>query len=137
MKRLLLVFTLMFAIITISNSQIVDKKIFNSKSDTLTAGVTKSYVLELKGKIPYTITTQITIDSVSGDPNYSVYNQYSLDGIDYFNLDTATHTTGVDSTMTYSNLTHFPGTFLKINIVATDSVQKGTIKGNVKTWYKY
>lgn len=119
------------------NAQIVDQRIFGASSDTLTKSTSKTYTLKLEGKTPYTLSTQVVFDSISGSPSYNVYYQYSLNGSDYIGLDTIASGTGADTTLVYQNLTHFPGSTFRIVVEADTTTQKSALRGGIKTWYKY
>lgn len=143
MKKLSLILVFSFVALIVS-AQIVDKKYLGGASDTLTTGSTVSQVIEMRGSTPYVYTVEVKNDSISGSPNYTASLLYSLSGVNYFPVKlndttnyTISHVTGVDTSFSFKKTDEqFEGTYLKILLTATDTVQNSKVTMRVKNWYK-
>ena len=137
MKKLALLLVFVVGFLT-ANCQIVDKKFFGSASDTLTASTTFSFTQKIEGKTPYNLSTTIFSDFDSDTTVFSTYFAWSLDGVNFVDIDTVSSAKGVvDKLVSFTSLTFFPGTYFRVRVIATAEVQKSKLFGRLKTWYKY
>ena len=95
--------------------------------DALVASQTVNYDLELGDKVYGVLIIAVESDSVSGTSAYSAYLQKSLNGEDFVNVDTITHTGGADDYAEFdgASTTH---TYWRVSTVATSATQESKLK---------
>jgi hypothetical protein len=131
MKKILLIFILgVFSLgLSAQNAYVRAAKHvqgWGQSGDTLTASVTKNYVVRVKSSDLLRMSVSLRTDSVSGTPAYSCYLQYSNDGVNYVDLDTVATTTGVDSFNIFSPMDAVYN-YYRLKIVATAGAQKANL----------
>ena len=101
-------------------------KVAGAASDTLVASATKSYVFKVTNPSLMTGQIGLTTTATSGTPAYTALLQYSMDGTNWTNLDTITHTGGGGKSAAFSS---FSTTFVyyRVTITATSATQKSAI----------
>ena len=147
MKRILIVFTfLLFAFFV--NAQSV-KSFWGTSGDTLTASQAVTYELPVGTNEWKDFSFAIFTDSISGTPAYTAKLEYSLDGTNYFAIESAanvTHTGGADKSFAW--LSKYYKTYsvtgdtttiwvespvlakkLKVTLTATATAQKSRLYG--------
>ena len=147
MKKLIVLFVFVLFVFSLQAQRVVS--FWGTAADTLTASVAKTEIIKIgtDGYKDFAIT--VFTDSVSGTPAYTAKIEYSLDGTNYFAIESAanvTHTGGADKSLawksqyykTYSVTgdtttiwVHSPvlANYIKVTLTATATAQKSLCYG--------
>lgn len=95
--------------------------------DTLVASQTSNYDLVIEDGVYGVLVLALESDTISGTSAYSAYLQKSLNGVDFTNVDTITHTGGNPDYAEFDpiSITH---TYYRISTVATATAQRSILK---------
>jgi hypothetical protein len=102
MKKVLIIFTLLLFGIY-ANAQRVNS-FWGTANDTLDASVVKTQVIPIGTNEWKDFSVTVFTDSVSGTPAFTAKIEYSLDGTNYFAIESAadvTHTGGADKSLAW------------------------------------
>jgi hypothetical protein len=132
MKKLviLLVFVIGFLSVNAQNAYVRGPKHIqgwgNASVDTLTAAVTKNYIVRVKSADLLKLHVGMSTDSVSGTPAYTATLYGSMDGSYYTSIQAVTTTTGVDTGFVYTAV-DATYNYYKLAVVGAAGAQKSTL----------
>lgn len=130
MKNLLILLVLTLTLSVSAQTNLRSNGSFHSlgrQYDTLVESQTFNYNLELGDNVYGVMTIAVESDTISGTSAYSSYLQKSLNGEDFVNVDTITHTGGNPDYGEFDpvNTTH---TYWQVSTVATATAQRSLLK---------
>lgn len=101
---------------------------WGTAADTLTASTSFTYTVSVKTAELLNYSVQLGTDSVSGTPAFTAYLQTSMNGSNWTNLDTITHTGGADKYEFFAPTTTTAGNlYYRVIITATAAAQKSEL----------
>lgn len=102
-------------------------KALGKQYDTIATSQTVNYDLELGDNVYGVMTVAVESDTISGTSAYSSYLQKSMNGEDYVNVDTISHSGGGNDYEEFEPVytTH---TYWRVSTVATSGTQKSYLK---------
>lgn len=130
MKKLFILLGLVLALNISAQTNLRKAGAFKSlgrQYDTLVASQTFNYDLEIGNDVHGVMTIAVESDTISGTSAYSAYLQKSMNGEDFTNVDTITHTGGNPDYGEFDPIstTH---TDYRVSIVATATAQRSLLK---------